>query len=322
VTLRHATVVGASGLVATLGLAAPVAGAVFWSIVGAPLTATVFQSTTYTFTATNLTFLNEIGCVEIQLPNSYAIEGLGDPSASNGDDWISEIYGGTNWVLVHSTSGGGRLELGETVSFTIQATATQAGAQTWSTHAHRQQDCTGAEIEPGVWPTVVTPVLLPTPMPTPIAPKSTPTPAPTLPLPIPTPPPLPIGTSLPPDPSETPRPTPTPSKTSSGTSQPTPEIVGGVPAPPPAGPSSGQPAANIAPLSDSDAGGVGLGTEVFALLDGPLVWFVPGAVVGGPGLLILLFIALQAAGAMAWIPAVRRMSGDPIPVGRRRRPSN
>ena len=67
---------------------------------------------------------------------------------------------------------------------------------------------------------------------------------------------------------------------------------------------------------------MGLGTEVFALLEGPLVWFVPGAVVGGPGLLILLFIALQAAGAIAWIPAVRRMSGEPIPVGRRRRPGN
>ena len=63
-----------------------------------------------------------------------------------------------------------------------------------------------------------------------------------------------------------------------------------------------------------------VGTEVLALLEGPLVWFVPGAVVGGPGLLILLFIALQAAGAMAWIPAVRRMSGDPVPIGRRRRP--
>ena len=59
---------------------------------------------------------------------------------------------------------------------------------------------------------------------------------------------------------------------------------------------------------------------VAALLDGPLVWFVPGAAVGVPGLLVLLFIALQAAGAMAWVPAVRRMSGDSAPSQRRRRP--
>ena len=76
----------------------------------------------------------------------------------------------------------------------------------------------------------------------------------------------------------------------------------------------------MAPLSDSDTGALGIGTEVFALLEGPLVWFVPGAAVGVPGLLVVLFIALQTAGALAWIPAVRRMSGDPIPAERRRRP--
>jgi hypothetical protein len=59
---------------------------------------------------------------------------------------------------------------------------------------------------------------------------------------------------------------------------------------------------------------------VLALLEGPLVWFVPGAAVGVPGLLVVLFLVLQAAGALAWIPAVRRMSGDPVPVKRRRRP--
>ena len=76
----------------------------------------------------------------------------------------------------------------------------------------------------------------------------------------------------------------------------------------------------MAPLSDSQTSSISLGTEVFALLDGPLVWFVPGAAVGVPGLLVLLFIALQAAGAMAWVPAVRRMSGDSAPSQRRRRP--
>jgi hypothetical protein len=77
----------------------------------------------------------------------------------------------------------------------------------------------------------------------------------------------------------------------------------------------------MAPLSDGGGTtGVSVGTEVFALLEGPLVWFVPGAAVGVPGLLVVLFIALQAAGALAWVPAVRRMSGEPVPMQRRRRP--
>jgi hypothetical protein len=79
----------------------------------------------------------------------------------------------------------------------------------------------------------------------------------------------------------------------------------------------------VAPLNDIERGtsSIGVGTEVFALLDGPLVWFVPGAAVAVPGLFVLLFVALQALGAMAWVPAVRRMSGeDPLPLRRRRRP--
>lgn len=313
-TVRRAFVLVGSALAATLGFATPVAGAVMWTIVGAPLTATVFQSTTYTFTATNLLFVNEIGCVEIQLPATYVIDGLGNPSASNGDEWIAEIYGGTNWVLVHSTSGGGRLELLETVTFTVQATATQVGAQTWNTHAHRQQDCSGAEIEPGVWPAVVAPALLPTPPP----PPPTPVPTPTLP-PLPTPPPLPIDT---PEPSRSPTPTETQSPTPSESPRPTPELVAVLPGAPPSASGTPQTLGRMAPLSDGQTSSFGIGTQVFGLLDGPLVWFVPGAAVAVPGLLVVLFIALQALGAMAWIPAVRRMSGDPVPIRRRRRPGD
>ncbi|HET9498043.1 MAG TPA: hypothetical protein VFP83_06930 [Candidatus Limnocylindria bacterium] len=309
--MRRAVTIVASALAAAIGMVTPVAGAVLWTILGAPVTATVFQSTTYTFTATNLLFVNEIGCVEIQLPDSYVIDALGDPSASNGDDWIAEIYGGTNWVLVHSTSGGGRLELLESVTFTVQATATQTGAQIWNTHAHRQQDCSGAEIEPGVWPAGVAPVLLPTPPP----PPPTPVPTPALP-PIPTPPPLPID----PEPSGTPTPTETHSPTPSASPLPALEGVG--PATPPSASGAAQTVGRLAPFSDGQTSSFGIGTEVFALLDGPLLWFIPGAAVAVPGLLVVLFIALQALGALAWVPAVRRMSGDPVPIRRRRRPGD
>jgi hypothetical protein len=289
-------------------LASPTAGAVGWTLVGGPLTATVFQPTTYTFTATNLAYGNDIGCVEIQLPATYVLDSLGTPSASNGEDWIAEPYG-SDWILVHSESGGGRLEIGEWVTFSFTATATQVGAQLWGNHAHRQQDCSGADIEPGTMPMVVTPVLLPTP-----------TPAPPTPPPPPPPPSQPTPAPPPATPEPTPRPTPTSTPEPSVATEPdrpTPVVVV-----PPNEPPSAGPAARMAPLPEGQTSSIGIGTEVFALLEGPLVWFVPGAAVGVPGLLVLLFIALQAAGAMAWLPAVRRMSGDPVPIRRRRRPSD
>lgn len=296
-------------------LAAPAAGVVGWTIIGGPATATVYTSTTYTFTATNLVYSNDIGCVEIQLPASYVIDSLGTPIPSNGTTWIAEVYGGTNWVLAHSTSGGGRLNIGESVTFSVTATATQVGAQVWDNHAHRQQDCTGANIEPGVMPMVVAPVLVPTPAPTP-PPTPMPTPVPTA-GPVVTPDPRPVET---PRPTATPSPTPTPLPTS--TTRPTPDTTVVGPAAGPSTPGTPEPVGRMAPLSDTQSGSIGVGTEVFALLEGPLVWFVPGAAVGVPGLLVVLFIGLQAVGAMAWIPAVRRMSGEPVPIQRRRRPGS
>jgi hypothetical protein len=55
-----------------------------------------------------------------------------------------------------------------------------------------------------------------------------------------------------------------------------------------------------------------------AVLDGFDTWSVPAAVVGVPGLLVVLWVALQTAGALAWIPAVRRMGGDREPADSRR----
>jgi hypothetical protein len=321
VWVRPVSVV-ATLLLGILALAAPVSAVVGWTLVGGPLIATMFTSTTYTFTATNLTYGSGIGCVEIQLPDQFVIESLGDPVPSDsGHDWSSGLYGGTNWVLAHATGGGGRLDILESVTFTITATATSAGDWFWNTHAHRRQDCTGPDIEAGIWPMVVNPIAPPSAPPTPVptaVPTVVPTPIPTL---VPTPPPLPIGTPQPTatpaaSSSGTPRPTPT------GSPRPTPEVIAGAPAAPPGGSGTPVPLGRMAPLAESDTSAIGLGTEVFALLEGPLVWFVPSAVMGGPGLLILLFVALQAGGALAWIPAVKRMSGEPLPVQRRRRPGS
>ena len=46
------------------------------------------------------------------------------------------------------------------------------------------------------------------------------------------------------------------------------------------------------------------------LLGGVMVWFVPSAVLGVPGLLVLLWVLAQTAGGLVWVPAIRRMRGD------------
>ena len=60
-------------------------------------------------------------------------------------------------------------------------------------------------------------------------------------------------------------------------------------------------------LGTVDIGGMGLAVE----------WIVPTLVVTVPGLLVIVAILAQGAGAMLWLPYVRRtLGGD-----RRRRPS-
>lgn len=40
------------------------------------------------------------------------------------------------------------------------------------------------------------------------------------------------------------------------------------------------------------------------------VWIVPGLLYGVPGILLIVFILLQGAGAAAWLPAIRRLGGS------------
>jgi hypothetical protein len=296
--------------------------AAVWLLVMTPLTTTAFASTTYSLTITNVSMLNDLGCVEVNVPASFVIQSVGEPVAPAGRTWV--WYQNGNTVVVHAESGGDRLRLLESMTFTIQAQATQAGTWSWTNHAHRQQDCTGIEV-PGlpvavtVLPAVIaTPTPLPSPLPTAV-PTLLPTAVPTLPplsTPLPTLPPLstPLPT-LPPLPDSTTEGTPGPASTPPPGATAEPVAVGG-PSVPTGGAGS---VGRIAELGGAGSGSVSLGSEVLALLDDPFLWFVPGAVVGVPGLLVLLWIALQAVGALAWIPAVRRMSGEPLATRRRRR---
>ena len=63
-----------------------------------------------------------------------------------------------------------------------------------------------------------------------------------------------------------------------------------------------------------------LGGLVTANLGDLGLWLVPGAVIGGPGLLVLLWLVIQALAGMAWLPAARRVRGDEERRRRRMRP--
>jgi hypothetical protein len=316
-----------------------------WTLSGTPLVATAGQPTTFHMQATNV-LGPPAGCVNVEIPSSFVIQWVGNVVAADGAAWTATVAG--TWVDVRSTSGSQFLDPLEWVSFDMQLLPTQAGTWTWNNHVHVSNLCTGAAYNGAPVIVVVAPAILPTPAPTPPptpVPTPVPTPIPTLPPvptplptlppvptplptlpPVPTPlPTLPPGATplptLPPIPGLTPPPDPTPASSPGATPAPTTAASGGVPGGPSAGGtgSTSGPVGRIAELDEAGVGSIGLGADVFGLLDGELVWFVPGAAVGVPGLLVLLWIALQTAGALAWVPAVRRMGADPAAARRRRR---
>jgi hypothetical protein len=150
------------------------------------------------------------------------------------------------------------------------------------------------------------PTPVPTPSPTPTPPPAvTPVPVPTIPLPIPSLPipSLPIAT-----PVASPLPSillpigVTPSASPSATESPRPagQEPSGTASPGVGGGASGPGLHLKSPPPDLGVGKIGI-------LAGLETWAVPAAVMGGPGLLVLLWIALQGLGATIWVPAARRL---------------
>lgn len=311
------------GAAIAAALPAMAAAVMLWTLVATPLTTTANQSTTFNLTATNLDPLTDLGCIEVDVPSSFVVESAGTSTASNGATWVAWPNG--NVVFVRSLSGGGRLKIGQSVQFTIRARATAAGAFLWPNHAHNKQDCTG-EDQAGVPLTVtVLPQVLPTPTPTATpaptsVPTATPKPAPTATPIVPLPSlPLPSVPALP-----TPRPTPGPvdsptaSSAASAAAEPSrspaaSEGTGAIGSDPPLTGSTGASGAGGVTLArglEDGSADLRVGVELLGLLDGEIVWFVPAASVALPGLLVILWVVLQAMGALAWIPAVRRMSDE------------
>jgi Bacterial Ig domain len=132
---------------------------------------------------------------------------------------------------------------------------------------------------------------------------------------------IPAPAATPTPPRATPRPTPVGSPLATSAATPIESSTGT--GPPGA---NGSPAASSRPGQGQGSSASPAATPALAVAGGPddpippfsldmtfaglqFDWFIPAAVVGGPGLLVILAIALQLFGALAWLPAVRRHLG-------------
>ena len=324
----------------------PVAGAVVWSLT--PSTAVVTQGTPQAIrlTATNESLLDEVGCVRLDVSGPFVLNGARIVSTTAEGTWSAGISGQS--VFVNADGGVARLQVLQSVTFDVIVTPTGSGLFVWSGTAHRDQSC-GGEPLVGVATVAVTvvaadPTPTPTPTPTPApTPASTPapTPAPTASAtpratPSSTPAPTPIRgvTTESPDPEteesddggatspgSTPRSSPT-SRTAATAAPSAPASSTGVqPAVTPPAPTATAPA-GAAPVPQREAAALGVaradpaGSDAAQVTLGPLgvvaglgVWAIPGAVISGPGLLVIVWVSLQAGAAAAWLPAVRRLRG-------------
>ena len=251
---------------------------------------------------------------------------LANDTDADGDTLVAELIGGGSGSLDLDPSGGFRYSPGGGSSGTATFSYRVGDGLAWS----------GAT-------TIRLTIAAPSPTPAPTATPS-PTPKPIVPLPIPS---LPVPSlplpSLPlpslPQPSGSPFPSPSPNIVPGATASPassataTPRPSGRAPIPSgsaePAQPAStgtgGGPAAPSSGASIWTGGGdpesrlpsigfderrLDLAGLSVGLFGGMEIWAVPAATIALPGLLVLLWVALQAAGAIAWIPAVRRLRGE------------
>jgi hypothetical protein len=324
-----------AGAIVAMGFGAQtVLGLMVWTLTASPLTATVGVSTSFTLTATNLDLLLDLGCLEVDVPSSFTVSSVSGVVASNGRTWLASATGGT--VIIHSQDGGGRLNTGQNVKFVITAVPNTAGLASWPNHSHDRQDCGGTDQTGSALAVTVLPALLPTPTPTP-RPTAAPTPTP---RPSIAPTAAPTAPTASPSSSSTPQASasmvvaPSPTALPSGSGTPHASAIGSAspspiadkspaagqpgsgapfpPAPPPAPIAGSQPDVFAGPHLEPVAAqpDTVLGTGGFGTLGGIALWSVPAAVVSVPGVLILLWIGLQALGVLAWIPAVRRLRGE------------
>jgi hypothetical protein len=263
---------------------------------------------------------NLVNCVVVRIPSVYAVGSVTyADSRGSGYTWIVSKSTGT--VTVHDTNdsrGVGGL-MSPSLFLHITVTGQNVSSADWSATAYDQFDCKDNRSSAPAIPMKITGS----------SPTPTPTPAPT-PTPTPTRPPTPKPT---PGPGSTPRPTPlptsasgpTPAPSSSALASPTPSAAtsGDGGALPPSGPPSAGPGSGAAGTGSGPGGSTGLsvpkadsGTSLnvnvagFGSGLGAFAWTVPGFLIGLPGLIVLLILAGQMAGAALFVPLSRRIFGN------------
>jgi len=256
---------------------------------------------------------------------------------ADGDTLTATLVGGATHGLLSLSPNGG---------FTYTANASYSGFDSFT---YRAWDGISSSATTAVSLVVNAPTPSPTPTPTP-SPSATPTPPTSGPSPTPAPsvfpsmpvpsvpmpslpmPSLPLpsasispspGASLPlpslPLSSPSANPSlgvPQPSASQNGPT-PSPGIAGGGVADGGGGSSHGGGAAGpvaIGPgglgVRTTPAGTDRLGVAGLGNLSTLELWLVPGAVIAGPGLLVLLWLAIQVLAGMVWLPAARRVRGQ------------
>ncbi len=323
----------AGALAALFAQTGTVAAADSWTVTANPQTIVGGSSDTVRLTITNTSpddgnNGNGIACVKVTVPATFTLGNPSVVSVTNGRDWSASRSGRT--VTAKGINNGDRLRGdpdNDTLVLDVRASASLIALGPWTFRAFEETDCTNESFAPeSIFITVIVspqPTPRPTPQPTP-QPTAAPTPRPT---PAPTRSPSPTGAATaqpPPDPPPTAdaRPSGSPTPAPSGTVEPSspppdttspttrPGIGRGGPTVPRDPPGNGDQFGGVIsiPVNEEDPEFAGLGMDLLASL-GVFAWAVPGALLGAPGLLLIVVILAQSMGAMAWLPIVRRKIG-------------
>ena len=300
-------------LLATPGLAL---GAADWSMTRSPSSIPKLSTATFTIVATNAGSENQataVGCINLAIPSQFNVNSATVTNAS-GHSWtasFSNSGGPGTTVSVQATAANQRLTAAaiESVTFAVNVTAgSNPGAHTWTGNAFNGHGCSGSYGEPIAVTVTITGAPAPTPVPTP-RPTVRPTPVPT---PVTgTPKPTPAGPGATPQQTQAATPDSSASETPTSSSQEpyvSPSASEAAPGQTPGGTGSAAPSPVLSLGHAPDEPIAPLSFD-FAFFGMQFEWFIPGLAIGVPGLLLILAIALQMVGALAWLPAVRRLLG-------------
>jgi hypothetical protein len=330
---RSRIAAGPGGILASATLAGVVVAASEWQATASPSTIQAGVANTVAVRVTDTGGSGDIGCAIINTGSRFTVSGASVTGTSADSPWAAAVLSATT-VRVGNTDGNGKLKEGDWVQVALTVRGSPPGSYAWQLDAYQNNDCSGAPFLPTL--SVGMTVVAGQPTPPPATPAPTPTSLPATPRPTPAPPapegsaPAPVASGGPVDPGGAPGSSEAPAPSSSGdlptstasvratpsaSVRPSPgtsavPMVGG--ASPRTGDGSGQDGGGVSTdlsiVIDGEAT-TGLALGALGLLGDTQVWFVPGAAFGVPGILLIGWVVIQAGGAFAWIPAIRRLRG-------------